>query len=110
MEFEKFFTRRFLIGYTDSLELLYAQSDNSHPSACNYYSKALKRVYYTRALWRFQPFLVSVCRCIRIYLVAYGPEIKGDFALEGKTEAVCGLGRTNYGGLRNVRPPIIDPL
>ena len=24
-------------------------------------------------------------------------------------KAVCGLGRTNYGGLRNVRPPIIDP-
>ena len=27
-----------------------------------------------------------------------------------KTKAVCGLGRTNYGGLRNVRPPIIDAL
>ena len=24
-------------------------------------------------------------------------------------KAVCGQGRTNYGGLRNVRPPIIDP-
>ena len=27
-----------------------------------------------------------------------------------KTKAVCSLGRTNYGGLRNVLPPIIDPL
>ena len=25
------------------------------------------------------------------------------------TKAVCGLGRAYYGGLWNVRPPIIDP-
>ena len=34
------------------------------------------------------------------------------FGLQEKSknmEAVCGLGRTNYGGLQNVRPPIIDP-
>ena len=56
---------------------------------------------------------MSVCGYICIYLVVYGPETKGGFGLEEKsqkTKAVCGLGRTNYGGLRNVRPPIIDPL
>ena len=56
---------------------------------------------------------MSVGRYIRIYLAVYGPEIIGGFGLEEKsqkTKAVCGLGRTNYGGLRNVRPPIIDPL
>ena len=50
---------------------------------------------------------------IRIYLAVQGPETKGGFGLEEKsqkTKAVCDLGRTNYGGLRNVRPPIIDPL
>ena len=25
-------------------------------------------------------------------------------------KAVCGLGRTNYGGLRNVRPPLLHTL
>ena len=48
---------------------------------------------------------------IRIYLAVYGPEIIGDFGLEEnsqKTKALCGLGRINYGGLWNVRPPIID--
>ena len=55
---------------------------------------------------------MSVGRYIRIDLAVYGPEIFGGFGLEEKrqqTKAVCGLGRTNYGGLRNVRPPIIDP-
>ena len=55
---------------------------------------------------------MGVCGYIRIYLAVYGPEIIGSFGLEGKsqkTKAVCGLGRINYGGLRNVRPPIIDP-
>ena len=50
---------------------------------------------------------------IRIYLAVYGQEIIGAFGLKEKsqnTKAVCGLGRTNYGGLRNLRPPIIDPL
>ena len=44
----------------------------------------------------------------RIYLAVYCPEIIGGFDLEEKgqkTKAVCGLGRTNYGGLRNVQPP-----
>ena len=50
-----------------------------------------------------------VCGYIRIYLVVYGPEIIGGFGLEKKTKAVCGLERTNYGCLRNARPPIIDP-
>ena len=52
-----------------------------------------------------------VCGYIRIYLTVYGPDIIGGFGLEEKsqkTKAVCGLGRTNYGGLWNVRPPIID--
>ena len=56
---------------------------------------------------------MSVCGYIRIYLVVYGPEIIGGFGLEEnsqKTKAVGGLGRTNYGGLRNLRPPMIDPL
>ena len=56
---------------------------------------------------------MSVCGYIRIYLAVYDPEIIGGFGLEEKgqkTKAVCGLGRTNYGGLRNERPPIIDPL
>ena len=35
----------------------------------------------------------------------FGLEEKGQ-----KAKAVCGLQRTNYGGLQNVRPPIIDPL
>ena len=52
----------------------------------------------------------SVGGYIRIYLVVYGPENKGDFGFEGKPKAICGLGRTNYGGLWNVRPPIIDTL
>ena len=37
----------------------------------------------------------------------------GGFGLEEKskkTKVVCGLRITNYGGLRNVRPPIIDPI
>ena len=58
-------------------------------------------------------FRVSVCGYIRVYLAIYGPEINGGFGLEGKSEkpkAVCGLARTNYGGLRNMRPPTIDPL
>ena len=61
-------------------------------------------------------FLVLVGGYIHIYLVVYGPEIIGSLGLEeksqnikNKTKAVCGLGRTNYGGLRNVRPPVIDP-
>ena len=29
--------------------------------------------------------------------------------LRKKTKDVCVLGRTNYGGLRNARPPLIDP-
>ena len=48
-----------------------------------------------------------------LYLAVYGSEIIGGFGLEEEsqnTKVVCGLGRTNYGGLRNVRPPIIDPL
>ena len=56
---------------------------------------------------------MSVCGYIRIYLAVYGPGIIGGFSLEEKsqiTKEVCGLGKTNYGGLRNVRPPIIDPL
>ena len=45
---------------------------------------------------------------IRIYLAVYGPEIIGGFGLEKKSKkakTVCGLERTNYEGLRNVRPP-----
>ena len=56
---------------------------------------------------------MSVCGYIRIYLAVYGPEIIGGFGLEEnsqKAKAVGGLGRTNYGGLRNLRPPVIDPL
>ena len=56
---------------------------------------------------------MSVRRYIRIYLAVYRTEIIGGFGLEEKsqkTKAVCGLGRTKYGGLRNVRPSIIDPL
>ena len=36
----------------------------------------------------------------------------GGFSLEEnsqKTRVVCGLGRTNYGSLQNVQPPIVDP-
>ena len=39
---------------------------------------------------------------IRVYQAVYGPEIIGGFGLKEKsrqkTKAVCGLGRTNYGG------------
>ena len=55
---------------------------------------------------------MSVGRYIHISLAFYGPEIIGGFGLEEKsqkTKVVCGLGRTNYGSLQNVRPPIIDP-
>ena len=48
-----------------------------------------------------------------IYLAVYVPEIINSFGHEEtsqKMKEVCGLGRRNYGGLRNVRPPIIDPL
>ena len=51
---------------------------------------------------------MSVCGYIRIYLAVYGPEIIGGFGQNKK--AVCGLRKRNYGGLRNMRPPIIDPL
>ena len=57
---------------------------------------------------------MSVDGYIRIYLAVYGSEIIGGCGFEGKksqkTKAVCGLGRKNYGRLRNVRPSIIDPL
>ena len=55
---------------------------------------------------------MSVGGYIRIYLAVYGPEIIGCFSLEEKSQkikVVCGLGRTYYGGLRNVQPHIIDP-
>ena len=52
---------------------------------------------------------MSVSGYIRIYLAVYVPEDKGGFGLEEKTKAICGLGKTNYGSLWNVRPPIIDP-
>ena len=42
---------------------------------------------------------------VGIYLVVYSPETKGSFSLEEKsqkTKAVCSVGRTNYGSLRNV--------
>ena len=66
------------------------------------------RVYYTLAVWQFKLFL-----SVGFYRAVYGPEIIGAFGLEDKkreTKVVCSLGRTNYGGLRNVQPPIIDPL
>ena len=44
---------------------------------------------------------MSVCGYIRIYLAVYD---NGGFGLKRKP-----FGRTNYGGLRNVRLPIIDP-
>ena len=53
--------------------------------------------------WWFKPFLGIGLRVYnRIYLAAYGPENKGGFGLEKRTKTVCGLGRTNYGSLRNV--------
>ena len=53
-------------------------------------------------------FWVSVCGYIPIYLAVYGPETKGSFGLEEKTKEVSGVRRTNFGGLWNVRSPIID--
>ena len=57
-------------------------------------------------LWRFKPFLSAGLRVHSyLYLALYGPEMIGCFGLEEesqKTKAVCGLERTNYGGLRNV--------
>ena len=52
---------------------------------------------------------MSVCGYIRLYLAVVSPENKGSFGLEEKMKSVCALGKTNYSGLRNVRPPIIDP-
>ena len=73
--------------------------------------RSVQGAYYTLAAWRFKPFL-SVGNFV-FYLAVYGPEIIGGFGLEEKSQKakyVCGLGRRNYGGLRNVWPPIIDPL
>ena len=64
-------------------------------------------------LWRFKPFL-SVS--LRVYSYLFGGLRSRNYwrfrsgGKSKKTKAFCGLGRTNYGGLRNVRPPIIDPL
>ena len=70
----------------------------------------------TLAVWWFKPFLNVALRdrYILIYLAVYGPEIIDGFGLETekskiKTKAVCSLGRTNYGSLRNVQPPTVDP-
>ena len=55
---------------------------------------------------------MSVGRYIRIYLAVDGPEIISGYGLEEKSQkrkAFCFLGRTNYGGLRNVRLPVLDP-
>ena len=55
----------------------------------------------------------AICPSNNWGLVVNCPETKGDFRLEEKTnlKAVCGLGRTNYGGLQNALVhPIIDPL
>ena len=41
-------------------------------------------------------------------MAVHGPEIKRGFGLEENTKAVWGLGGTHYGGLQNVRSPIID--
>ena len=72
------------------------------------------RFYYTLAVWRIKSFFsVGLRVYILIYLAVYGPEIIGGFVVEEKcqkTKAVCGPRRTNYGGLRNVRSPLIDPL
>ena len=43
------------------------------------------------------------------YVAVHGPEIKRGFGLEENTKAGWGLGGTHYGGLQNVRSPIIDP-
>ena len=59
-------------------------------------------------LWRSGGFVILECQfggTVRIYLAVYGPKIIGGFGLEEITKAVCGLGRTNYGSLRSVRPP-----
>ena len=53
---------------------------------------------------------MSVCGYIGIYLAVYCPETKGGFGLEEKVKVFCSLGRTKCGVLRNVLPPIVDPV
>ena len=53
---------------------------------------------------------MSVCGYICIIWRFTVQKIRLVSVLSKKTTAVCGLGRTNYGSLRNVPPPIIDPL
>ena len=72
----------------------------------------LQGLLYSIILWRsgcLSHFCrVSISGYIRTHLAVYGPEIIGGFGLENKskkTKAVCGLGRTNHGGFRKVRPP-----
>ena len=86
-----------------------------HNAYCEVSSATLAFIA-TTFLWRsggLSHLWVSIGGYIRIYLTVYGPEIIiGGFGLEEKSQkrkAVCGQGRTNYGGLWNVRPPIIDP-
>ena len=69
------------------------------------------RVYYTLVVWRFKSLIfLSVGfegTCIHIYLAVYSRGIIGGFGLEKKIQAVCGLGRTNYGSLWNVQPSTV---
>ena len=69
------------------------------------------RVYYTLAVWRLKPFLSD-----RLFVFIWRFTVQKLLAvlvkfeeMSEKTKVVCGLGRTNCGGLRNARPPIIDP-
>ena len=56
------------------------------------------------------------CRSFTSFRIEYPRDytsLKTSFGLEEKsqkTKTVCGLGRTNSDGLRNVQPPVIDPI
>ena len=105
-----------LIGFVlKRIQQLLSKTAESMLTSCQDLCQGNQRVYFILAVWWFKPFfeLVSVGGYICIYLVVYSPEIFGGFGLEEKSEktkAVCSLGGTNCGGLRNVRLPIMDPL
>ena len=67
-------------------------------------SKHLK-IHYTLTVWRFKPFLIVGWRVHSYLSGSIRSRIIGRFGLEKisqKTKVVCSVGRTTYGGSRNV--------
>ena len=69
-----------------------------------------RRVYYTLAVCRFEPFL-CVGLGVRSYLSGdLRSRNSGRFRSRGKNERGLRSRKNNHGGLRKVGLPIIDPL